>query len=79
MISCKRATELMSKSRDEGLTRKEELALQLHLFICEFCELFRKQLALLQKAVRHDDCECERKLPSEAKVKILEQIGREKD
>ncbi len=43
MISCKRATELLSQQMEEKLSLKEEFALKLHLFICEFCEQFKKQ------------------------------------
>ena len=49
MITCKRATELISKSLDEPLTTGERLSLRLHLFLCEFCEQFRKQCELLRQ------------------------------
>lgn len=51
MISCKRATELISKSMDEPLTAKEQLSLKLHNFLCEFCEQFQRQLHLLRAAL----------------------------
>lgn len=52
MISCKRATELISKSLEDSLSLKDEVLLKMHLFICETCELFRKQSHVLRKAVR---------------------------
>lgn len=51
MISCQRATELMSQSRDESLTLKQALELRLHLFICEFCKRFQDQLELIKHAL----------------------------
>lgn len=51
MISCKRATELLSKQMEEPLPLKDELALKLHLFICEFCEKFAQQIQLIRKAL----------------------------
>lgn len=52
MISCKKATELISKRMDEPLSFKEEVSLKLHLFICEFCEKFSQQAGLIRKALR---------------------------
>ena len=48
MISCKRATELISKSCEEPLTALEKASLAVHLFVCEFCEQFRKQLTTIR-------------------------------
>ena len=50
MISCRKATELISRSLEEPLKLKDELLLKMHLFLCETCELFRKQTSLLRKA-----------------------------
>ena len=33
-----RATELLSRAMDEDLSLAEKFQLQVHLFICEFCE-----------------------------------------
>lgn len=52
MITCKRATELISKAEEEPLTKTEELSLRLHLFLCEFCEQFRKQLQVLRHGLK---------------------------
>jgi hypothetical protein len=52
MISCKRASELISKEADEPLTKIERLQLKLHLYVCEFCEHFRRNLQLLRAALK---------------------------
>jgi hypothetical protein len=51
MISCKRATELISKAMEEELSIKEKVSLNLHLFICECCELFKKHISLVRAAI----------------------------
>ena len=51
MISCKRATELISKKMDEPLSFSEGAALAIHLFICEFCEKFKQQVDIIGRAL----------------------------
>ncbi|MBX7142917.1 MAG: zf-HC2 domain-containing protein [Oligoflexia bacterium] len=57
MISCQRATELISKRMEEPLSLKEELSLKLHLFICEFCEKFAQQVHLVRSAIKNGSTE----------------------
>lgn len=54
MITCKRATELISKSMEESLSLVERAELKLHLFLCECCEQFRKQVELLRGVLRKE-------------------------
>lgn len=37
---------------DEPLSKKEELALRLHNFVCEFCQQFQQQLQMLRSAIK---------------------------
>ncbi len=74
MITCKHATELISKSMEEELSVRERFSLRLHLFICEFCEQFRKQIEVPRRAVKREDSVCGEKLSEEAKHRILEKI-----
>lgn len=53
MITCKQATELVSEAMERDLTPQEWVRLKIHLFICEFCEQYRKQLMVLRNALRH--------------------------
>jgi len=69
MITCKRATELISKEREEPLSVSEKALLWAHLFICEFCEQFRKHLEILGKALKREP-KGEAALPEEEKAKI---------
>ena len=52
MISCKRATELISKEADGPLSIPERIALKLHLSVCDVCVYFRQSLRVLRVAVR---------------------------
>lgn len=87
MISCKRATELISKSMEQSLTVKEQLTLKLHLFICEFCEQFKTQLGTFRKALRCEekgsvldsieDTTSSKELSSDCKAKIKQEIEKQ--
>jgi hypothetical protein len=55
MISCKRATELISLSLETRLGWRQRLALRFHLGICSLCRRFRQQSRLLQQAGRDSD------------------------
>lgn len=80
MISCKRASELISKQADEPLTLKEELALKLHLFICESCDKFLQQVRLLRQALtslRSRESESDQEIqaaPRAAKERLKEKL-----
>ena len=85
MISCKRASELISKQMDEPLSLQEAVSLKMHLFLCEFCEQFRKQLELISKGTQRLFClgsEEEEQDPNapclspEAKQAIIEKISK---
>lgn len=52
-MNCKQATQLMSQAQDRPLTRRERLALKLHLMICKGCSNYNRQLSFIRKAIRH--------------------------
>lgn len=51
-ITCKRATELLSKRLEQRLTLRERFSLYIHLRICCFCKNFAIQIAALRKILR---------------------------
>lgn len=54
MISCRRATELLSQEMDRRLGWRERLALYLHLRICAGCRRAQAQFGFLRRALsRH--------------------------
>jgi hypothetical protein len=52
VLSCKRASELVSQSLDRRLGLVERCRLYLHLRACQGCRRFRSQMNFLRKAVR---------------------------
>jgi hypothetical protein len=79
MITCKRASELISRSIDEELSMMEKISLCVHLFICNFCRQFSKQLKLIRHACRgHPEKFFDnQKLSQEAKQRIIDKIKAE--
>lgn len=51
MLNCKQASKLVSLSLDRPLSWSERWQLKLHLFICNSCRRFAKQLKLLAAAI----------------------------
>lgn len=52
MISCRRASELISLSLDRPLALRERLALGVHLCGCGMCRSYRRQAAFIQRVAR---------------------------
>jgi hypothetical protein len=52
MLSCKEVTRLVSQGLDRRLGFFERLGLRVHLWICDGCTNFSKQMAFLRKALR---------------------------
>ena len=52
MMSCREASELVSRGLDRKLGAGERFALGLHLRICRNCARFNRQLELLRRALQ---------------------------
>lgn len=50
-ITCRRAAELLSRSRDEGLGGMNRLALAVHLGVCSNCRTYSRQLRWIEEAL----------------------------
>lgn len=50
MMSCKKATHLMSQQLDRKLSARETVALKFHLMMCTGCTNFKDNMSLLRKA-----------------------------
>ncbi|MCA9290348.1 MAG: zf-HC2 domain-containing protein [Phycisphaerales bacterium] len=48
MLSCRRATQLISLGLDRPLTFGERCSLRLHLLICSACRCYRRHLATMR-------------------------------
>ena len=52
MLTCKSASRLMSEGLERPLGRRERWALRLHLWLCDNCRRFERQLRVLRRALR---------------------------
>lgn len=81
MITCKRATELISKSMEQRLSIKEKIFLRMHLSICSFCQYFKEQAQLIRTAFlgqEFSSIESEIEKPpavDKAQKRLKEQLG----
>ena len=59
MMTCKEAHKLMIRAQDARLPLARRMGLRFHLFICDACANFNRQLAWLRAGMRalsnHDD------------------------
>lgn len=81
MISCKKASILLSASMDRELTFIERLRLRMHLMVCKWCRRFRIQLVFLQslgEEISKEDHDFA-SLPQEAKERIQSRLNEELD
>ena len=81
MISCRRASELISLSLDRPLSLGERLVLGLHLCGCGMCRIYRRQAAFLKRLAHtlrksaHPLMEMD--LPDAAATRIARTLARE--
>lgn len=79
MLSCKQASQLLSQSLDRRLSWRERMGLRLHLMVCDVCQRFGRQLAIMRSAIRimvqTGEQDEQVRLPAEAKGRIAKVIG----
>jgi hypothetical protein len=81
-LTCKRATQLISASLERKLPLRQRIRLWLHLFVCQACLHFQRQLMLLKRAIRLclrqiEDKEPSAHLSAEARERIRRALDRE--
>ena len=78
MLTCKDASQLISEGQDRKLGLRERIGLRLHLWMCQSCRLFEKQLGQLRQALhkgwRQGDLPAEIPLPTEAQERIRQHL-----
>lgn len=52
MVSCRKATTLLSKQMDEPLSLWEKFLLSTHLLVCWCCRRFQTHILILREAIR---------------------------
>jgi|GEM_PF-555317 len=79
MITCEKASYLISKSQDEKLTFPEHFQLRMHLLGCRFCRAYEKDIGILSDNIQDwkhyiEDEGHPIHMPGEEKQKIREHI-----
>ncbi len=78
MLTCKQASQLISQSLDHPLSWSQRMQLRVHLFICDACSRFNRQLHLLRIALHRIRDQIEQdstiQLPLEVKARIERKI-----
>ena len=74
IIACQEATRLSSEAMERKLSIKERIALWLHLRGCDLCTRFLKQTHGLRNLLRNYAPPEVKKLPQDAKDKIIQAI-----
>ena len=54
-ITCKQATDYISKKEEGRLSASQRVALWRHLAICSLCRLFSRQSKMMSQAARESD------------------------
>ena len=76
LISCRRASELSSKARDEKLSIWETVRMWGHLFMCAVCHQFKRQIDFISTLFKSEELlntgPC---MKPEAKDKILKMLS----
>lgn len=83
MMSCKDMSELISLAQDQRLSIRQKMMLRMHLFFCEACSRFDKQIRFLNRAMENyvqnhssgDDTK--KSLPEDAKERIRRALDEE--
>jgi hypothetical protein len=80
VLKCKDASRLRSQSQDRRLTLGEKMGLRVHLWICNSCREFSRQLQLIRLAcLRIEASEPmdikAAELSSQAKTRILQELA----
>lgn len=78
MLTCKEASQLASEMHDRKLSRRERIALRIHIWMCRNCRRFEKQLTFLRRAlprgVQEGRFPADKSLPPDSKARIRERL-----
>jgi predicted anti-sigma-YlaC factor YlaD len=82
VLSCKETSHLVSQALDRRLTWRERLAVRLHLFVCDACRRFERQVAVLRAVARRyatlePETTAELQLSAEAHARIARALRSE--
>ena len=74
MISCKKATDYISRREEGKLSLQQRWQLWQHLAVCTFCKLFSKQNKIISKSAPHLHEHIHATLTEEQKQSLIEAL-----
>lgn len=82
MLTCKQASQIITQSYDRRLSWQERWNMRIHLFICDACAHFAKQMRFLRQAARRfaqgqADADEQVRLSAEAVARIKHELERQ--
>ena len=77
MISCKQATDFISRKEEGKLSPVQRMQLWLHLGVCTFCKLFYKQNKIITQQATHLHEHTTAQLSNAEKETIINRINEE--
>ncbi|MDZ7595469.1 MAG: zf-HC2 domain-containing protein [Thiobacillus sp.] len=80
MLTCKDASHLVSHGQDRALSFRERWGLRVHLWMCDNCRRFERQIALMRRLLRQSDQRdeaeaAEQALSAEARERISQALA----
>lgn len=78
MLNCKQTSSLSSQRLDRDLTQREKISLNMHLFVCNMCKQYAKQLEFLRQTSHWFDTHHQgtHRLSDEARARIRERLNK---
>lgn len=77
--SCKDVSVLISESMDRKLTIRKRWGVALHIMICKWCNLYRKQLFLIRHLIQNPDWREQNNIDGESRTLSVEGRNRIKE
>ena len=78
MLSCKDTSRLISEGQERQLSLKERINLRLHVWMCNNCRRFEKQIVIMRKVMlqewTQDTPPTNNQLPGEAQERIRQTL-----
>jgi len=78
MLSCKHTSRLISEAQERKLNLTERISLRLHVWMCNSCRRFEKQIVFMRKIMNHEYTHnthtSNETLPDDAKERIRQTL-----
>ena len=78
MLACKNTSRLISEGQERQLSLRERINLRLHVWMCNNCRRFEKQIVIMRKVMHRkwtqDTPPTNNQLPGEARERIRQTL-----